>query len=192
MFCKSAVFTVMFLLVGVTLAAAQSGEFVDTSVDAFGYAFKLPKEFALKGKIESTTTWEYRPGSVGGTPGSPAGVAGSKEPALTISVNRVAIETPTSSQLYQINREIDMDAAKAPDAGIRDLKDLTIENGYGYWYKETDKSDPNAMHRWIVRLFGNNGVYTIALAGPFKEFEEWGPAYEQVIESFQLITLKVK
>jgi hypothetical protein len=41
-----------------------------------------------------------------------------------------------------------------------------------------------------VKVFGNGGVYTVCLAGPFREFEMWGPIYEQVIASFRLIPLK--
>ncbi len=193
MFKKITAFTVIVLIVCVALAAAQSGEFVDISVDKFGYAFQLPKEFTLEGgKIDSTATWSYRPASVGGAPGTPAGTGGSKEPALTISVNWVSMDTPGSSQLFQINRKTDVDAVKAPNAKIKDLTDLTIKNGYGYWYKETDKSDPEQIHRWIIRLFGNKGVYTIGLAGAYRQFDTWGPVYEQVIDSFQLIPLKAE
>jgi hypothetical protein len=184
--------TLLVFFVGVVAAVAQSGEFVDTSVDKFGYAFKLPKEFKIEGKIDNTTTWMYQPKSVGGMIGGVAGIGGGKEPALTIYVNWVFMETPGSKQLFDINKKSDMDSIKAPNSKMKDLKVLTIKDGFGYWYKESDKSDPTEIHRWIVKLFGNKSMYTIGLAGTYQQFEKWGPIYEQVIASFVLIPLKAE
>jgi len=192
MFKKSIALAVITLFLGVVTAAAQSGEFVDTSIDKFGYAFKLPKEFELNGKIDNTTDWMYQPSSVGGALGGFTGLGGGKEPALSIYVNWVYMKDVASKQLFDINKKSDMDAIKAPNSKMKDLKVLTVKGGLGYWYKESDKEDPNEIHRWILKLFGNKSFYTIGLCGTYKQFEKWGPIYEQVIPSFQLIPLKAE
>jgi hypothetical protein len=190
MYKKSIALALAALLLGAVIAVAQSGEFVDTSIDKFGYAFKLPKEFKLDGKIDNTTTWMYQPSSVGGMLGGVAGIGGGKEPALTIYVNWVYMESTPSQQLFNINKKSDSDAIKAPNSKMKDLKVLTVKGGLGYWYKESDKEDPNEIHRWILKLFGNKSSYTVGLCGTYKQFEKWGPIYEEVINSFELIPLK--
>jgi hypothetical protein len=167
--------------VWVAPAAAQSGEFVETTVALFGYAVNLPREFTQKDAASDTTAWTYRP--------DPADEKGG---ALTIWVNRVLLQTKDLAALYEISRKYDADSVDAPGAGIRDLRDLAVEGGYGYWYKEAHKSEPAANHRWIAKVFGNGAVYTICVAGPFGEFEAWGPVFERVIVSFRLVSTKAE
>ncbi len=176
------------LLACVVTAAAQGGEFVDVTVDRLGYFLTIPKEFSLDTATTDATAWVYRPEPGEGAAGSPAPESG----LFTIWVDRVAVETKNLTGLYEIDRKYDLDAGKAPHPAVRDLQDLTIPDGYGYWYKEADTSDPTAMHRWIARVYGNGGVYTVCLAGPFGEFDAWGPVFEQVIASFRLIPMKTK
>ncbi|MBN2223427.1 MAG: hypothetical protein JW765_01995 [Deltaproteobacteria bacterium] len=159
------------------VSAAAGGELVDTRVEKFGYAVAIPVEFFLDGTVSDTAAWTYLPDSSTVPPG----------PALTIWVNRVQIQTPGSRQLFDINKKSDTDAAGAPDAPIKDLTVLDIRGGYGYWYKESDKTDPAEIHRWVVKVFGNGGVYILCFSGPSAEFAAWEPVFERVIGSFTLI-----
>ncbi len=163
-------------------AAPQSYELFDKTVERFGYAVAFPVEFSLSGPVSDTSEWIYRPEPATGS----SGPAGEKGPALTIWINRVPVETANIRGLYEISRKYDLDSANAPNPALRDFKELAIAGGYGYWYKEVDKTDRAANHRWIARVFGNGGAYTICLAGPFGEFGTWGPVFERVIASFRL------
>lgn len=174
------------LLVWAASAAGQSGEFVETTVTRLGYAVIIPREFSLDGAVSGTTAWVYQPASPDAGPDE----GGQMEPPLTIWINRVPVETKNLVGLYEIGRRYDADSAAAPEPTIRALAGLAVEGGYAYWYKEVDKADPAAGHRWIARVFGNGAVYTIAVSGPFGEFEAWGPAFGQVIAGFRLVPMK--
>jgi hypothetical protein len=173
--------TALALLVWAASAAAQSGELVETTVARFGYAVSLPREFTQKDAVSDTTAWTYRP--------NPADEKGG---ALTIWVNRVVVQTKDLAALYETARRYDADSAGAPGAALRDLRDLTVEGGYGYWYKEADKPEGAAGHRWIARVFGNGAAYVVCVAGPFGEYQTWGPVFERVIASFRLIPIKAQ
>ncbi len=169
------IFVIICMFLGVVIAMAQSGEFVDTEVGKHGYAFKLPNEFSLKDQIGETTTWIYRPDDATGE--------------LTIYVIRMGVEGVSPSNLFETNKKSDLDKMKSPDSEYTDLKVLDIDGGLAYWYKEVDKNNPDEIHRWHVKMFGNGGIYTIGLCGPFKDFEKWGPIYEEVVKSFGLIPM---
>jgi hypothetical protein len=175
---------VIALLACSAAAAAQSGTYVDTSEGRFGYALSLPAEFSLEGTVGETTTWTFRPG-----PTDEAGPKAEAGAPLVIWVNRMPVETGDVRGLYEISRNSDLDAQGRADSSVRDLTDLSLTNAYGYRYREADKTGPNDLHRWIVKLFGNGAVYTVCLSGPFGQFETWGPVFEQVIASFRLIPM---
>ena len=190
---RIAVFTVFAMFLGVMMVMAQSGEFVDTPVPSFGYTFNLPTEFELEGKIDKTTTWMYQPGAVGGGAldkiGGGLGLGGGteKEPALTIYVNVVEMSDVSSKTLYDVNKKSDLDNINGKHPDYTDLQVLEVDDGYAYSYKEIDKADPTEIHRWHVKMFGNDNSYTIGLCGTFEQFTEWGPIYEEVVKSFNLI-----
>jgi hypothetical protein len=112
---KTIIMAAVALFLCVVSASAQSYELVDITVEKFGYAFALPREFRLDGKIDGTTTWIYRPEASTAS----LGPAVEKEPALTIWVNRVPMEAPDPKQLFDINKKSDMDAVKAPDSSMK-------------------------------------------------------------------------
>ncbi len=176
------------LLLWAVPAAGQSGELIDTPSEKYGYALALPEGFAPTGAVSDTTMWTFVPES----PAVPPGSADKTEGTLTIWVNRIPVETKNLAGLYAVGRRYDADSISSPGAAIRDLRDLTVEGGYGYWYREADKSEPAANHRWIAKVFGNGAVYTICVAAPFGEFEAWGPVFERVIVSFRLVSTKAE
>ncbi len=118
------------------------------------------------------------------------------EPALTIYVNWVWMPDVSSAILFDTNKKSDTQNIKSPDPDYKDLvvmdkkSGYAIEGGSAYWYKETDKSDPNEIHRWHIKAYGNKSAYTIGLCGTYKQFEKWGPVYEQVVKSFKLVPLE--
>lgn len=118
------------------------------------------------------------------------------EPALTIYVNWVWMPDVSSATMFETNKKSDLQNIKSPDPDYKDLvvmdkKDgYAIEGGSAYWYKEKDKTDPTAIHRWHIKAFGNKSAYTIGLCGTYKQFEKWAPVYEQVIKSFKLVPLE--
>ena len=143
-------------------------------------------------------------GAAGGLTGN-AGKAGAAdkaapkqelESALTISVNWVWMPDVSSATLFETNKKSDLQNIQSPDPDYKDLVVMDKKNGYSieggsaYWYKEKDKTDPSAIHRWHIKAFGNKSFYTIGLCGTYKQFEKWGPVYEQVIKSFKLIPLE--
>lgn len=170
------VFVIIAIFFGVVSAAAQSGEFVDTEMGKYGYAIKLPKEFSLQDQIGETTKWKYKPDDASGE--------------LTIYVIRVGVEGISSSNLFNTNKKSDLDKMKSLESKYIDLKVLDINGGLAYWYKEVDKADPDEIHCWHVKMFGNGGIYTIGLCGTYKQFEKWAPTYEEVVMSFKLIPLE--
>jgi hypothetical protein len=178
---------VIALLVCAAVAAAQSGEYVDTSVGRFGYALALPAEFSLEGAVGETTTWTFRPASTG-----EAEAADGEGAPLVIWVNRMPVETPNLPGLYEISRAADLESQGRADPSVTGLTDLSLTGAYGYRYREADKSDPNDLHRWIVKVFGNGAVYTVCISGPFGQFPTWSPVFEQVILSFRLIPISPK
>jgi hypothetical protein len=176
------------LSVSAMSAAAPGGEFIDTTVARFGYSLALPQGFTLAGTVSDTTTWTFVPELSAVPPGSADKTGGT----LTIWINRMPVETMNLAGLYTVARGYDADSVNSPGAAIRDLRDLAVEGGYGYWYKEADKSEPAANHRWIAKVFGNGAVYTICVAGPFGDFEAWGPVFERVIVSFRPVSTKAE
>ena len=170
-------------------AAGQSGELIDTPVEKYGYALALPRGIR-PGRRRLRHDHVDRPARIACR--RIRVTAGENGATLTIWVNRIPVETKNLAGLYAVGRRYDADSINSPGAAIRDLRDLTVEGGYGYWYKEADKSEPAANHRWIAKVFGNGAVYTICVAGPFGEFEAWGPVFERVIASFRLVSTKAE
>ena len=205
---RVSIFAVIALCLGVVMVMAQSGEFVDTEVGKYGYAFKLPKEFSLQDKIDKTTSWMYQPGAepagggsplsglkpklpgIGGIGGGGDEGGGGKESALTIYVNWVWMPDVSASTLYNTNKKSEMDNINSPDPDYTDLQVLDIDGGSAYWYKEVDKDDPDEIHRWHVKMFGNKSMYTVGLCGTYKQFEKWASTYEEVVMSFKLIPME--
>lgn len=139
-------------------------------------------------------------GSVLGGAATDAGTAGSPvqelEPAVTVYVNWVWMPDVSSNTLFDTNRKSDLQDIKSPDPTYKDLVVLDKKNGYGfegglaYRYKEVDKKDPNAIHRWHIKAFANKSFYTLGFTGTYKQFEKWGPVFEECIKGFKLIPMK--
>lgn len=182
---KTIAITAAVLLAWVVPAVGQTVEPIETPVEKYGYALVIPEGFMLTGTVSDTATWSYR----AETPAASTAADG-EGPVFTIWVNRMPVETMNLAGLYEIGRKYDADSTGSVGAAIRDLRDLTIDGGYGYWYKEADKPDPAANHRWIAKVFGNGAVYTVCAAGPFGEFATWGPVFDRVIASFRLVPTK--
>jgi|GEM_PF-2307781 len=196
---KLAVFTVLVMLLTVGVAFGQSGEFVETEVPEYGYAFDLPKEFELLEEIDKTTSWMFQPGAGGGAVGGmlksriPGGIAGGggADSALSIYVNWTWMPDVSSSTMFNENKKSDLQNINSPDPDYTDLIVLDgFEGGSAYWYKEVDKDDPEEIHRWHIKMYGNDSAYVVGLTGVYRQFEEWGPIYEEVVHSFRLIPLE--
>jgi len=78
------------------------------------------------------------------------------------------------------------------------LKDLVVfdkrtgyafEGGAAYRYKEVDKKDADAIHRWQVKAFGNKSSYALGFTGTCRHFEKWGPVFEECIRTLKLVPI---
>ena len=198
---KLAVFTALVMLLAVGAAFGQSGEFVDVEVPEYGYAFMLPSEFSMDGELDKTTSWLYQPGAGGSAGGAVGGMLSSRIPgglgggggldsALSIYVNWTWMPDVSSSTMYTENKKSTLQNINSPDPDYIDLVELSIDGGYAYWYKEENKDDPEEIHRWHIQMYGNDSAYTVGLCGVYRQFEEWGPIYEEVVHSFRLIPLE--
>lgn len=165
-------------------AFAQDAGWQEVQSTKYGWAMKIPPEFKLheEGK---TTTFLYQPGADG---------SGPMESALMIYVNWVWMPDVPSKTMHDINRKSDQQNITSPDPDYRDLIGFDRKKGYvfdgnTYWFKEVDKSAPDAIHRWHIKAFGNKSAYTLGLTGTYGQFPKWGPIYEQVVKSFRLIPM---
>lgn len=126
---------------------------------------------------------------------SSGGGGGGLEPALMIYINWVWMPDVDSGTMYSTNKKSDQQNISSPDPDYKDIKDFDKKQGYAYegntyWYKEVDKSAADEIHRWHIKSYGNKSAYTIGLTGTYGQFAEWGPVYEEVIKSFQLIPME--
>lgn len=202
------------ITLGISAAAVELNE---TVVEKFGYTIKIPDGFALEGKIDNTTNW-IRAGAASTAPAkaaegdapkkkglgsklkalggakasetAPASGAGKSEAALMVYVNWTYMPDVSSKQMFDINKKSMLDKIKGPNPEYTDLKELKLKDGYGFSYKEVDKTDGTEIHRWHINAYGNKSAYTVGLTGTFEQFAEWGKVYEEVIASFGLVPLK--
>jgi len=129
-------------------------------------------------------------------PSAPAETKSELEPALTIYVNWVWMPDVASSTGFETNKKSDQQNIDSPDPDYKELVVMTknpayaVDKDLAYRYKEIDKKDPAEIHRWHVKAFGNKSFYTLGFCGNFKQFEKWGPIYEECIKSFKLIPLE--
>jgi len=198
---------------------AAAVELKETVVEKFGYTIKIPDGFALEGKIGNTTNW-IRTGGASAAPAKSAegdapkkkglgsklkalggakaeesapasGAGGGKtEAALMVYVNWTHMPDVSSKQMFDINKKSMLDKIKGPNPEYTDLKELKLKDGYGFSYKEVDKTDGTEIHRWHINAYGNKSAYTVGLTGTFEQFAEWGKTYEEVIASFGFVPLK--
>ena len=121
--------------------------------------------------------------------------SGGLESALTIYINWTWMPDVTSGTSYSINKKDTEQNIASPDPDYKDLEVFGKKKGYAYEgnvyrFKEVDKKDPTAIHRWHVKAFGNKSHYTLGFTGTFGQFKEWGPIYDEVIKSFELIPME--
>lgn len=129
---------------------------------------------------------------------SESGSGGSDlESALQVYVNWTWMPDVDSKTMFDTNLKSDRQNADSPDPDYEDIVVMTKENGYpefeggyAYCFKEVDKKDDGEIHRWHIKAFGNKSSYTIGLTGTYGQFKEWGPKFQEVIESFKLIPLE--
>lgn len=124
-----------------------------------------------------------------------ASSSGGLEPALTIYVNWVWMPDVSSKTMFETNLESARQNASSPDPDYTDIVVFDKEKGfewevYAYAYKEVPKDADDEIHRWHIQAYGNKSAYTIGLCGTYGQFEEWGPIYDEVIKSFELIPLE--
>lgn len=207
---------IAFLAVMAMGLSAVAIEMTDTTVDKFGYRLKIPEGFVLEGKIDNTTNWiRHKAGGAAAKPAeeapkkkgfgsklksvvgakadesAPAADAGgSGEAALMVYVNWTYMPDVSSKQMFDINKKSMLDKINGPNPTYTDLKELKLKDGYGFSYKEVDKSDGTEIHRWHINAYGNKSAYTVGLTGTFEQFAEWGKVYQEVIDSFAFVPLK--
>lgn len=128
---------------------------------------------------------------------STSGDSGGLESALQVYVNWTWMPDVSSQTMFDTNLKSDKQNADSPDPDYRDIVVMTKENGYpefeggyAYFFKEVDKKDGDDIHRWHIKAFGNKSSYTIGLTGTYEQFKEWGPKFQEVVESFKLIPLE--
>lgn len=124
-----------------------------------------------------------------------SGGGGGLDSALSIYINWTWMPDVASGTLYTANKKQDQQNIDSPDPDYRDIIDFDKKKGYAhegntYWYKEVNKSDPDEIHRWHIKSFGNQSAYTIGLCGVYRQFDEWASVYEEVVKSFKLIPLE--
>lgn len=207
----------MFLCAGMLCAgfAAWAVDFETVKADDYGYAIKIPEGFELQGKMDKTSSWishavategketKKKKGfglnvrvkgiSVGGSKSEEStstGEGSDGQAALMVYVNWVYMPDVSSKQMYDVNKKSMQDKIDGPNPDYTDLKELKLKDGYGFWYKEVDKSDGGEIHRWHINAYGNKSAYTVGLTGTFAQFDEWAKTYEEVIKSFEFIPLK--
>jgi len=138
-------------------------------------------------------------GAVGGAATDKAAGAAPKqelEPAVGIYINWVWMPDVPANTLFETNKKSDLQDISSPDPTFKELVVMdkkggyAIEGGSAYRYKEKDKKDPNDIHRWHVKAFGNKSFYTLGFTGTYKQFAKWGPEFEESIKSFKLIPLQ--
>lgn len=126
---------------------------------------------------------------------SGASSGGGLDTALGIYVNWTWMPDVAPGTLYSANKDQTQKNIDSPDPDYTDIKVFDKKQGYTYegntfWYKEVSKSDPEEIHRWHIYSAGNKSAYIVGLTGVHRQFAEWGPVYEEVVKSFELIPLE--
>jgi hypothetical protein len=153
---------------------------------------KKSKKFGLRGSVKigklglsgSKSQTETSEGSGGGL-----------ESAVSIYVNWAWMPDVDSKTMYNANLKQVKDDIDSPDPDYRKVQHFDKKKGYKYegltfWYQEVDKDAGDEIHRWHIKSYGNKSAYVIGLCGTYEQFKEWGPKYEKVIKSFELIPLE--
>lgn len=155
-----------------------------------GVETKKKRKFGVKigGLGFNTETVEEATG--GGSDGG-----GGLDSAVMIYVNWTWMPDVASGTLYSANLKSTQQDIASPDPNYTDIKIFDKKQGYAYegntyWYKEATKSDPEEIHRWHIYSAGNKSAYIVGLTGVQRQFEEYGPVYEEVVKSFELIPLE--
>lgn len=156
-------------------------------------ATKKKKKFSIGAKIKGIDigTSQSEETTTGGASGSSGGL----ESALSIHVNWAWMPDVSSATLYKANMDQVKKDISSPDPSYKEPIVFSKKKGYAYegnafWYKEVDKKAGDEIHRWLIGAYGNKSNYGVILGGVFSQFEEWGPVYEEVIKSFELIPIK--
>ena len=68
-----------------------------------------------------------------------------------------------------------------------DVADCAVKGGVGFRYKETDKGAENEPHGWFLVAHGNGKLYTCKFQAAFGSFGEYGPIFERIIGSFEIV-----
>ncbi len=126
---------------------------------------------------------------------SSSGSGGGLDSAMTIYVNWAWMPDVSSATMYKTNLDSDKKDMKSPDPNYTDIETFAKKNGYAhegnaYWYKETKKQDFEEIHRWHIKAYGNKSAYTVGLCGVYRQFDDWGGTYEEVVKSFKLIPIE--
>ncbi len=152
---------------------------------------KKKKKFGIRVRGVGFSTEESEEESSSGSGGG-----GGLESALTIYVNWVWMPDVSSSTMYSTNKKSDQQNIDSPDPDYQDIADFSKKKDYAYegntyWYKEIDKGtgEGSEIHRWHIKSYGNKSAYTVGLCGTYEQFEKWGPVYEKVIKSWELIPM---
>lgn len=153
---------------------------------------KKKKGFSIGARIKGInvgTTQSEETTSEGSSSG------GGLESALSIHVNWVWMPDVAPETLYNANMDSVKKDMTSPDPNYKDPIPFAKKEGYAYegntfWYKEVDKSKGDEIHRWHIHSSGNKSDYGVILGGTYAQFEEWGPVYEEVVKSFQLIPIE--
>lgn len=153
---------------------------------------KTKKRFSLGGGIN---IGGVRIGAEQSTETGSESSGGGLEPALSIFVNWVWMPDVDSKTMFDTNLEQTRQNANSPDPDYTDIvvfdKEKGFEwEGYAYAFKEVPKEEDDEIHRWHIKAFGNKSAYTVGLAGTYGQFKEWGPIYEEVVKSFELVPMK--
>ena len=130
-------------------------------------------------------------------PSSGAGSGGALESVLFIAVNRMPMPDLSSQFLYDLQLKGFKESITSPNPKGKDIQMFDKKKGYkweglAFWYKEVDKAsnEQDKRHHWNIMAYGNKSIYNVILSGDYKQFEKWGPIYEKVIKSFELIAIK--
>jgi hypothetical protein len=185
--------------------------------EKYGFQFKYPPQFEVNSEDKGVTLiYQPRKGAApaakkkgfglpkvrlgpvdlgGGGAAGGGGGGGELDSAVSIYVNWTWMPDVGAAVQYNANKKSDQQNIDSPDPDYKDIVDFSKKKGYAYegytyWYKEVDKSDPEEIHRWHIKSYGNKSAYVAGLCGVYRQFEEWGPIYEKVIKTWELIPMK--
>jgi hypothetical protein len=119
---------------------------------------------------------------------------GGLQSAVSIHVNWVWMPDVAPETLFKANMDSIKKDMESPDPNYTDPIVFSKKEGYAhegntFWYKEVDKDKGDEIHRWHIHGSGNKSDYGVVLGGTYEQFKEWGPVFEEVVKSFQLIPI---